>query len=114
MAATRYRESLALADRLGMRPLIAHCHAGLAKLWRRTGKPADANEHFRAAAALYREMGMTYWLEKANAEASQYLTRAWIAQSKVPAGDFNRDRVPFGHHACLGSSEASRSMARLR
>ena len=35
----RYREALALAAELGMRPLVAHCHLGLAKLYRRTGKP---------------------------------------------------------------------------
>ena len=32
-----YREALALAGELGMRPLVAHCHLGLGKLYRRTG-----------------------------------------------------------------------------
>jgi len=48
--------------------LIAHCHAGLAKLYRRTGKGEQAQEHLTTATAMYREMGMTYWLEKAEAE----------------------------------------------
>jgi len=31
-----YQRSLSLANELGMRPLIAHCHLGLGKLYRRT------------------------------------------------------------------------------
>jgi tetratricopeptide (TPR) repeat protein len=67
-AAARYREALALADELGMRPLVAHCHLGLGKLYRRKDKREPAREHFSTAATMYREMGMTYWLEKAEAE----------------------------------------------
>ena len=37
-AETHYRQALALAEELGMRPLVAHCHLGLGKLYRRTGK----------------------------------------------------------------------------
>ena len=35
-----YRQALALAEPRGMRPLVAHCHLGLGKLYRRTGKRA--------------------------------------------------------------------------
>ena len=63
-----YREALALAAELGMRPLVAHCHLGLGKLSRRTGKPEQAREHLNTATTMYREMGMTYWLEQAEAE----------------------------------------------
>jgi hypothetical protein len=58
-----YRAALALADELAMRPLVAHCHLGLGKLYRRTGNEAKAREHLTTAATMYREMGMTYWLE---------------------------------------------------
>ena len=34
---THYGRALARADELGMRPLVAHCHLGLGKLYRRTG-----------------------------------------------------------------------------
>jgi len=46
-----------------MRPLMAHCHRGLGRLYRRAGNPARASEHMTTATAMYREMGMTYWLE---------------------------------------------------
>jgi tetratricopeptide (TPR) repeat protein len=67
-ATTRYGEALTLAEELGMRPLIAHCHLGLGKLDRRTGKRDQAHEHFTTAAAMYREMDMRFWLEQAKAE----------------------------------------------
>jgi hypothetical protein len=51
-----------------MRPLVAHCHLGLGKLYRRTGKRELAQEHLTTATTLYHEMGMTYWLEQAEPE----------------------------------------------
>jgi hypothetical protein len=33
---------MALASELGMRPLVAHCHLRLGKLYRRTEKPEQA------------------------------------------------------------------------
>ncbi len=63
-----YRKALALAEPRGMRPLVAHCHLGLGKLYRRTGKREQAQEHLHTATTMYREMGMTYWLELADAE----------------------------------------------
>ena len=47
-----------------MRPLVAHCHAGLWKLFERMGKREEASRHQTAAATMYGEMKMTYWLEK--------------------------------------------------
>lgn len=66
-AESRYREAMANAEGLGMRPLIAHCHLGLGKLARRAGDAVKAREHLGTATAMYREMGMTFWLEKAEA-----------------------------------------------
>jgi tetratricopeptide (TPR) repeat protein len=64
-----YRQAMALAEELGMRPLIAHCHAGLAKLYRCSGQGEQAQEHLATTTTMYREMGMTYWLDRAQAEA---------------------------------------------
>jgi tetratricopeptide (TPR) repeat protein len=57
-----YGSALALAEELGMRPLIAHCHAGLARLCLLTGERQAAETHAATATALYREMGMAYGL----------------------------------------------------
>jgi hypothetical protein len=51
--------------RIGIRPLVAHCHLGLGKLSRRTGQREQAQEHLTTATTMYRKMGMTYWLEQA-------------------------------------------------
>jgi hypothetical protein len=59
---------MTLAAEFGMRPLVAHCHFGVGKLYRGSGDRAKAEEHLATAAAMYREMGMTFWLEKAGAD----------------------------------------------
>jgi class 3 adenylate cyclase/tetratricopeptide (TPR) repeat protein len=63
--AAHYRQALALAERHGMRPLVAHCRFGLAKLEARVGGPEHARENLTAATTMYREMGMDFWLEQA-------------------------------------------------
>ena len=51
-----------------MRPLVAHCHLGLGKLYRRTGDGAKAEEHLTTARAMYREMDMGFYLAQADTE----------------------------------------------
>ena len=64
-AASHYREAMILAEELGMRPLVAHCHLGLGQLARRTGKREEALEHFATASRMYREMDMRLGLSQA-------------------------------------------------
>jgi hypothetical protein len=66
-----YREAAGLATELGMRPLVAHCELGLGRLDRRTAERAKAQEHLTAATAMYREMGMAFWLERAEASSER-------------------------------------------
>ena len=66
----QYRAADALASELEMRPLVAHCHLGLARLHRRTGKRPESEVHFAAAATMYRDMRMTSWLAAAEREVS--------------------------------------------
>ena len=67
-AEAHYGAATALANELGMRPLVAHCHLGVGKLCRRTGDRAKAEEHLTTAATMYREMDMGFWLERAESE----------------------------------------------
>ncbi len=67
-AAAHYRGAIELAHELGMRPLAAHCHLGLGKLYRRPGKREQAHEHLTTATTMYREMDMRFWLEQAEVE----------------------------------------------
>jgi tetratricopeptide (TPR) repeat protein len=65
---THYRQALALAEPRGMRPLVAHCHLGLGKLYQRTGRRQEAQEHLTTATTMYREMDMRFYLTQAEAE----------------------------------------------
>ena len=67
-AEAHYGGAMTLTSALGMRPLVAHCHFGLGKLYRRTGKREEAREHLATATTMYREMDMGFWLERADAE----------------------------------------------
>jgi tetratricopeptide (TPR) repeat protein len=66
-AETHYGAALALASELEMRPLMAHCHLGLGKLYRHAGDGVRAREKLTTAATMYREMGMDFWLARAEA-----------------------------------------------
>jgi len=60
-----HRDAMTVAEALGMRPLVAHCHLGLGKLCRRVGNRQQAHEHLITATTMYREMDMRFWLEQA-------------------------------------------------
>ena len=70
-AECHYRDAMALASELGMRPLVAHCHLGLGKLFARTGKREQARQHLTIATAMCLEMDMRFWLEQAEAELKE-------------------------------------------
>jgi tetratricopeptide (TPR) repeat protein len=70
-AEAHYRQALALAAELGMRPLVAHCHRGLGTLYAVTGQREQACAELSAAIDLYRAMAMTFWLPQTEAALAQ-------------------------------------------
>jgi class 3 adenylate cyclase/tetratricopeptide (TPR) repeat protein len=70
-AAAHYRQALALAEELGMRPLQAHCHRGLGTLYATTGQVAQARTALSTAIEMYRDMEMTFWLPQTETELTQ-------------------------------------------
>jgi tetratricopeptide (TPR) repeat protein len=70
-AKASYRQALALADELGMRPLQAHCHRGLGTLYATIGQQEQARIELSAALGLYRAMDMTFWLPQTEAALAQ-------------------------------------------
>jgi tetratricopeptide (TPR) repeat protein len=70
----RYRQALAFADELGMRPLQAHCHRGLGTLYARIGPREQARAALATAVNLYRTMEMTLWLPETEAALAQVET----------------------------------------
>jgi tetratricopeptide (TPR) repeat protein len=70
-AEAHYQQALALAEELGMRPLVAHCHYGLGRLYGQTGQREQARAELSAAIALYRAMEMTFWLPQVEVVLAQ-------------------------------------------
>jgi tetratricopeptide (TPR) repeat protein len=66
-----YHQALTLAEALGMRPLVAHCHLGLGKLYATIGRRTEARAALPTAVELYRAMEMTFWLRQAEAALVQ-------------------------------------------
>jgi len=70
-AAGHYRQALALAEELGMRPLQAHCHRGLGMWYAKLVLPEPARRELSTAIAMYRTMAMTFWLPQAETALAQ-------------------------------------------
>jgi len=67
-----------------MRPLVAHCHFGLGKLYRSLGKGQDASEHLTTASMLYRAMDMHFWLDQIVALASSCVVPVEVGARSAP------------------------------
>jgi tetratricopeptide (TPR) repeat protein len=70
-AEDNYRQALALAEELGMRPLQAHCRLGLGTLYTKMSRREEARTELSVAIELYRAMDMTFWLPQAEVTLAQ-------------------------------------------
>jgi tetratricopeptide (TPR) repeat protein len=66
-----YQQALALAEELGMRPLVAHCYRGLGTLCVKTGQREVARAALSTAMEMYRTMEMRFWLPQVEAVLAQ-------------------------------------------
>jgi tetratricopeptide (TPR) repeat protein len=73
-----YDEAMAMAEELGMRPLVARCQLDAGRLWLAAGRRARARRHLERAAATFRELDMPCWLAQAE-EALRGKPRATAA-----------------------------------
>src|SRR5262249_56449560 len=55
-AAAHYHQALTLAEELGMRPLMAHCHRSLGTLYATMGQWEQAGTELSTARTMYQEM----------------------------------------------------------
>ena len=76
MAEDYYRQALALAEAIGMRPLQAHCHLGLGTLYAKMVMREQARAELATAIELYRAMDMTFWLHPAETALAQVERRS--------------------------------------
>lgn len=70
-AESYYQQALALAEELGMRPLLAHCHRSLGTLYAMMGQPEQARTALSTAIEMYQAMEMTFWLPETEAALAQ-------------------------------------------
>lgn len=97
-----YRQALTLAEPRGMRPIVAHCHLGLGKLYRHQGGYRDArgraDEHLTTATTMYREMGMRFWQEQAEtAMREPYVTKDHQTPAEVHQRPLNETKSTPEH-----------------
>lgn len=71
LAHDNYLEACQGAHELGHRPLEAQCYLALGELAKRAGHRQDAQHHLKTAVSMFSEMGMTFWLEKAEAAGAE-------------------------------------------
>jgi tetratricopeptide (TPR) repeat protein len=71
LAATYYQQALTLAEELGMRPLMAHCHLGLGQVYAQMAQREQTHAELSAAMTLYRTMQMPIWFSQAEAARTQ-------------------------------------------
>jgi class 3 adenylate cyclase/tetratricopeptide (TPR) repeat protein len=67
-ATERYTAAIAIAEELGLRPLLARTHLGLGQLHRRGGRMLEAEEHLATAVVLFSDLGMRAWLDRTEPE----------------------------------------------
>src|SRR5262249_6457194 len=70
-AEAHYRQALTLAHKLGMRPLVAHCHRGLGTLYAAIGQREQARAELATAVEMYRGMAMIFWLPQTETALAQ-------------------------------------------
>jgi class 3 adenylate cyclase/tetratricopeptide (TPR) repeat protein len=68
LAQTNLCAALALAQELGMRPLLAHCHWSLARALDGPERDRSASPHREYALELFRSMGMRLWAQRLETE----------------------------------------------
>jgi tetratricopeptide (TPR) repeat protein len=78
LAEAAYRQALALAEELGMEPLLAHAHFGLGSLYFTRGRLAQAHTELSAAVERHRALDMTHWLPQAEAALAKVAVGAPI------------------------------------
>ncbi len=74
-ASEAYRGAMALAEELEMRPLVAHCHVSFGRVLAAAAEREAAMDHLGTARAMFSGMGMTFWLEGAQAAGTEDASR---------------------------------------
>ncbi|HEU4371010.1 MAG TPA: hypothetical protein VFV05_22545, partial [Methylomirabilota bacterium] len=91
-AVGRYAAALAIAEELGLRPLLARAHLGLGHLHRRNGRMAEAEEHLAIAVVLFSDLGMRTWLDRTEPELRALGHLVIVARPNVDLYEYLRQK----------------------
>jgi tetratricopeptide (TPR) repeat protein len=67
-AIDRFAAAIAIAEELGLRPLLARAHLGVGQLHRRGGQMLEAEAHLATAVVMFSDLGMRTWLDRTEPE----------------------------------------------
>jgi predicted ATPase/class 3 adenylate cyclase len=92
LAVERYRAAIAIAEELGLRPLLARAHLGLAQLYRQNGRMVEAEEHLATAVVVFSDLGMRAWLDRTEPDLRALGHLVIVARSNVNLYDYLRQK----------------------
>jgi tetratricopeptide (TPR) repeat protein len=92
MAAEHYTAAIALADELGLRPLLARSHLGLGQLHRRNGRTFEAEAHLATAIVLFSDLGMWSWLDRSEPDLRALGHLVIVARPQVNLYEYLRQK----------------------
>ena len=97
-AAERYTAAIAIAEELGLRPLLARAHLGLGQLHRRGGQMLEAEEHLATAVVLFSDLGMGAWLDRSEPELRALGHLVIVARPNVNLYEYLREKFADDPH----------------
>jgi class 3 adenylate cyclase/tetratricopeptide (TPR) repeat protein len=91
-ATERYTAAVAIAEELGLRPLLARSHLGLGQIHRRGGQMPEAEEHLATAVVLFSDLGMRAWLDRTEPELRALGHLVIVARPNVNLYEYLRQK----------------------
>jgi predicted ATPase/class 3 adenylate cyclase len=92
-ATARFTAAIALAEELGLRPLLARAHLGLGQLHRRAGQVDEAEAHLATAVVLFSDLGMRSWLDRSEPELRALGHLVIVARPNVNLYEYLREKL---------------------
>ena len=92
IAVERYAAAVAIAEELGLRPLLARSHLGLGQIHRRAGRPLEAEEHLATAVVLFSDLGMWTWLDRSEPDLRALGHLVIVARPQVNLYEYLRQK----------------------
>jgi class 3 adenylate cyclase/tetratricopeptide (TPR) repeat protein len=91
-ATQRYDAAAAIAEDLGLRPLLARTRLGLGQVYRQAGRVQEAEEYLASAIVLFSELGMWTWLDRSEPDLRALGHLVIVARPQVNLYEYLRQK----------------------